>query len=118
MQYYLLVFIYHCHFDNLLGFSDMYIISVHFKIHEEHLAEFMPAMRLQAQNSLNLEPECSGFDVCVSENDDTEVFLYETYSSKEAFHYHLTTEHFLRFNTLITPWVVSRELKGWHKQGH
>jgi len=86
----------------------MYIVTVSFQIKPAHMAAFMPAMQANADESLLREPDCHQFDVCVARDDPNRVFLYEVYTSAEAFQAHLTMSHFKTFNTQTTPWVESK----------
>ena len=86
----------------------MYIVTVSFQIKPAHMAEFAPAMQANADESLSREPDCRQFDVCVALDDPNRVFLYEVYTSAEAFQAHLAMPHFKTFNALITLWVESK----------
>ncbi|MEO7548063.1 MAG: putative quinol monooxygenase [Ramlibacter sp.] len=86
----------------------MYVVTVCFQIKPEHMAKFTPAMQANAEESLLREPDCHQFDVCVALDDANRVFLYEVYTSAEAFQAHLAMPHFKTFNTLTTLWVASK----------
>ncbi len=86
----------------------MYIVTVCFQINPAHTAEFMPAMRANAEESLLREPDCHQFDVCVALDDPNRVFLYEVYTSADAFQLHLAMPHFRAFNALTTPWMANK----------
>ena len=89
----------------------MYIVTVSFQIKPAHLAEFMPAMHANAQESVQSEPGCHQFDVCVAQNDPNQVFLYEVYESAEAFLAHQATSHFQHFNAFTALWVSGKTVK-------
>lgn len=86
----------------------MYIVTVCFQIKPARSAEFMPAMQANAAESLLREPDCHQFDVCVALDDPNRVFLYEVYTSAEAFQAHLAMPHFKTFNSLTGSCVESK----------
>lgn len=91
----------------------MFIVSVTFDIKAAHSAEFVDAVLQQAQNSLQLEPECHVFDVCMSDDNPTRVFLYEKYSDAAAFDSHLQSRHFAAFDEQVAPWVAAKHVDTW-----
>lgn len=91
----------------------MFAITVMFQIKPEHTAQFAEAMQANAQFSLDNEPECHRFDVCKDPEDPNSVFLYEIYSSREAFGIHLESAHFKTFDSLVADWVESKAAKAW-----
>ncbi|EWH08830.1 hypothetical protein DS2_15619 [Catenovulum agarivorans DS-2] len=86
----------------------MYVVTVDFIIKPAHLAEFLPAMMENAKTSLEVEPECTYFDVCQSESKSNHIFLYEIYNSEKAFQDHLASEHFKLFSQTVENWVESK----------
>ena len=86
----------------------MFVITVKFVIHEEFIEKFKQRILQQARDSLELEKECHEFDVCHDPNEGTVVFLYETYTDKDAFDVHLNSEHYKNFNEEVTPWVKEK----------
>jgi len=93
---------------------DGYAVVVTFLVAPEHRAAFRSAVLENAAASLRLEPGCSVFDVCEGA-DGTEIFLYEIYDSEAAFKEHLATEHFRRFDVLVTPWVREKRVLTYHR---
>jgi (4S)-4-hydroxy-5-phosphonooxypentane-2,3-dione isomerase len=89
----------------------VFIVIVDFVIKTEHIASFTEAMCENAALSTELEAGCLHFDVCVDPAKPNEFFLYEVYTSKEAFDGHLNSEHFLRFNEKVTQWVNEKRVK-------
>lgn len=89
----------------------MFIVIVDFTIVPQHASEFSVAMCDNAAQSLAVEAGCRQFDVCVDPTNRNEFFLYEVYDSKAAFDLHLKSEHFLRFNEIVAPWVASKLVK-------
>jgi autoinducer 2-degrading protein len=76
----------------------MFVVAVTFEIDPEHVDRFIDLVRMQARNSLTLEPGCHQFDVCIDPQDSTKIFLYELYSDENAFNIHLASSHFKQFN--------------------
>lgn len=89
----------------------MYVVTVKFQIKPEFIADFMPAMMQQASDSLTKEAACTQFDVCISENDQNLVYLYEIYNTKADFDFHLTTEHFQSFSAKVADWVADKQVE-------
>lgn len=70
----------------------------------------MPLMMENARLSVELEPACHQFDVCVSTGGPQEVLLYEVYDSPEAFQAHLKMPHFLSFDAEVRDMVSAKEV--------
>ena len=93
----------------------MYVVTVHFELHPDHVDDFHAAVRRQADNSLALEAECHVFDVLV-DLDGRDVFLYEHYTDQLAFERHLQSEHFRTFDAQVAPWVARKTVQTWRLQ--
>ena len=78
----------------------MYVVTVTFEPRPGKGEAFVARVRRQARDSLEREPGCHHFDVCVAPEGDGRVFLYEIYSDQAAFQVHLESEHFKDFDTL------------------
>ena len=91
-----------------------FAVTVVFVAKPEFRADFRVAMLENAQASRTREPGCRQFDVCESADGST-IFLYEIYDSEAAFKAHLATEHFLRFNATVTPWVAQKRVVTYHR---
>lgn len=91
----------------------MYVITVTFEIDAQHCEEFDNAMIEQARNSLALEEGCLFFDVCRDADRDNRWFLYEIYTSEAAFQDHLASDHFYRFDVLVAPWIIDKQVRSW-----
>ena len=89
----------------------MYVVSVEFKLHPQHAADFQRVVIANARASVADEPGCSQFDVCVAPDDATVVYLYEVYDDRAAFEAHLKTPHYAVFNQEVSPWVASKVIK-------
>jgi quinol monooxygenase YgiN len=95
----------------------MYVIAVHFVIDSNHIGEFMKAVSIQAENSLQLETDCVVFDVCTDPTDACRFYLFEKYSDEGAFKMHLKSAHFHQFDELVKPWVKQKCIEVWNQQG-
>ena len=93
----------------------MYVITVLFSIRSEHTAAFMQAMIANARTSVAEESGCRQFDVCISERDPNDVFLYEVYDSKAAFDAHLASAHFRQFNESTAAWVTAKVINAFER---
>ena len=94
----------------------MFVITVKFVINEKDIEKFKVRMLQQARDSLELEKDCHQFDVCHDPNNKNIVFLYETYTDKNAFNIHLNSKHYLAFNDKVTSWVKEKIVTQLEKQ--
>ena len=88
----------------------MYVVTVTFEIESDHIPQFLPLVRSRAQTSLNQEPGCRRFDVCVAD-DESSVFLYEVYADQAAFETHLESSHFRAFDAAVAPLIAGKLVK-------
>lgn len=91
--------------------SPTFAIVVTFQIRPECVDDFLRRVRQQASDSLRLEDGCQQFDVLVDETNAATIVLYETYDDAAAFTAHRETPHFADFNSTVTPWIVSKEVR-------
>ena len=92
----------------------MYIVAVKFLVKDGEMDNFMPPMLKQAEDSLSKEPNCTRFDVAVSDENPNLVFLYEIYNTKADFDFHLETAHFASFAEKIGPFVADKQVEIFH----
>ncbi|SNS93701.1 putative quinol monooxygenase [Antarctobacter heliothermus] len=88
----------------------MYAVTVCFEINPETADAFLDLMRQNARASVRDEPGCHQFDVCTDVDRPGEVFLYEIYDDRAAFEAHMTTAHFISFESASAPFVVSKDV--------
>ena len=88
----------------------MYVVVVDFTIKPEFVGRFRERVRQQARDSLEREPECHVFDVCIDPARDGCVLLYEVYSERGAFDAHLESTHFIDFDNSVRDWVESKQV--------
>ena len=86
----------------------MYVITVLFSIRSEHTSAFFQAIVANARTSVAEESGCRQFDVCLSDRDRSDVFLYEVYDSKAAFDAHLASAHYRQFTETTAAWVSAK----------
>ena len=94
----------------------MFVITVDFEIKSEFVNEFRNRVLQQAKDSLNNEKKCFTFDVCFDEKNTNKVFLYEIYQDKDAFDYHLKSDHYLSFDKDVKNWVTKKIVNQLIKQ--
>jgi (4S)-4-hydroxy-5-phosphonooxypentane-2,3-dione isomerase len=93
----------------------MHVVTVLFRIKSGSERLFLERVSAQARASLEGEAGCLQFDVCVSDNDPGEVFLYELYEDSAAFDLHLQTSHFLSFDAAARPDVLEKTVRRWNR---
>lgn len=93
----------------------MYVVVVEFEVHPDQLADFVEAVKEQARNSLNAEPLCYRFDVCLPHDADSTVYLYEVYRDAQAFQEHLQTRHFAEFDTHVSEMIQKKSVRTMDK---
>ena len=91
----------------------MFVVTVEFEVEPERAEQFRVAVVAQARNSLELESECTRFDVSVDADDSARFFLYELYTDEAAFRSHLDTPHYFRFDETVSAWVVTKTVRSW-----
>ncbi|WP_308916672.1 putative quinol monooxygenase [Jannaschia sp. LMIT008] len=94
----------------------MFVVCVTFDLREGTLDDAMPLFRKQAAASLDREPDCRRFDVCVDEGAGR-VFLYEIYTDRASFDVHLATDHFAAFDAAIAAFVADKAVATYHLDG-
>jgi autoinducer 2-degrading protein len=93
----------------------MYVVIVEFTIRAEFALRFLDRVRQQARDSLELEPECHVFDVCVDPGRDDFVLLYEIYSDCGAFDTHLASSHFIDFDKTVRAWICDKQVASFER---
>ncbi len=89
----------------------MYVVTVEFDVHAQHLAAFVPLMRENARASRAREPGCRQFDVCTDPARPNCVFLYEIYADRAAFDAHLASPHFRHFDAAVRDMVAGKAVR-------
>lgn len=91
----------------------MFVVTVLCEITEGQEKSFRYAVCRQARNSLEQEPHCHRFDVCIDPTDPGKVFLYEIYTNRAAFNAHLQSAHFRLFDDQVRPWLTAKKVMAW-----
>ena len=94
----------------------MYVVTVEFVIKPEQMPAFMPLMVGNARASLEQEPGCRQFDVCVDPAKRNTVFLYEVYDDRAAFDEHLATAHFRSFDAAVKDMVAEKRVRTYERK--
>lgn len=89
----------------------MYVVVVSIDVFKDHLGPFMEHVRTQARNTLENEPGCHVFDVCVRSENPTSVLLYEVYDDADAFQHHLNAPYFADFDSSVRPMMIRKEVQ-------
>ena len=89
----------------------MFAVVVTFEIKSSETAEFLTAMKKNAQTSLANETGCHQFDVCTDPDRPNEVFLYELYTDEAAFDVHRSSTHFRDFNAQVGTMISRKDVK-------
>lgn len=91
----------------------MLVVTVEFRIHPQHIADFRREVQGHAQRTLTRESGCCQFDVCWRPEQPDRIFLYEKYDDVAAFEHHKGTDHLKYFSELVPDWVAERDLRIW-----
>ena len=89
----------------------MYVVLVEFTVRDPQVEAFVERVRQQARDSLEREPGCRRFDVCVDPAARDRVVLYELYDDREAFDRHLASAHYADFDATVAAWVTDRQVR-------
>ncbi len=89
----------------------MIVLLVDFEIKDGAMENFMPLMRQQAENSVQLEDGCLQFDVCTDPGSPQTVVLYEVYESRAAVDLHMETTHFKSFDHAVADMIVNKSVR-------
>jgi autoinducer 2-degrading protein len=93
----------------------MYVVTVEFVVKPEYAAAFGREVVVNARRSLDAEPGCRQFDVCVVHDDPATFFLYEVYAGRAAFDEHLATTHFRAFDAAVGSWVARKTVRTFER---
>ena len=89
----------------------MYVVMVEFTVMPGKIDAFRQRVRQQAEDSLNLEPACQVFDVCIDPDRAESLLLYEVYTNQSAFEDHLASDHFLRFDSDVRGMLQNKQVR-------
>jgi autoinducer 2-degrading protein len=84
----------------------MLVLLVTVRVKPEHLAEFLPAARHNAEHAVADEPGCLRFDI-IQDREDQHLFrFYEVYKDDAALAAHRQTPHFKKYIEASAPWMA------------
>lgn len=83
-------------------------LIVEFHCKPDHVDEFVNYAKHHAQRVRDNEPGCTYFDVSISAEDPTTVFLYEVYKDDEALKHHTQQPYMPGFVEGFQPMVKDR----------
>ena len=86
----------------------MFAVTVQFEIVPEKYQDFLPLMQANARASVEQEPGCHIFDVCIDPNRPNAIFLYELYVDEAAFKKHMEQPHYKTFNDESLGMIASK----------
>jgi (4S)-4-hydroxy-5-phosphonooxypentane-2,3-dione isomerase len=83
----------------------MHITLVHVHVKAEHINDFIAAMQLNHEGSVQ-EPGNRRFDVLQDPEDPAHFLIYEAYSSAETAAAHKATAHYLAWRDSVADWMA------------
>lgn len=86
----------------------MLTLFVSLTVRPDSRARFLKAIETQASRSLQDEPGCLRFDVCVDRDDPNRFLLYEIYADEAAFENHRSTPHFAEWRRAADAYVLNQ----------
>ena len=75
----------------------MIVLIARYTVRPGHVDEVLDALRAMGERVRADEPGCALYQVCQSQEQPSELLLYEQYRDEEAVRAHRTTPHFLEF---------------------
>ena len=84
----------------------MVILHVTVQIKPEHMAEYLEAVRHDAEHSEKDEPGCLRFDVSQAKDDPNRFYYYEVYRDEAALEAHRQAPHFKLYAEKVKPWLA------------
>ncbi len=87
-----------------------FAIIVAFRLKPGAKAAFLRLIRDNARASCREEPGCRRFDVLATPSEADRIVLYEIYDDRAAFHAHVKTDQFARFNEASEHLVAHKEV--------
>jgi autoinducer 2-degrading protein len=85
----------------------MLVLHVTIQVQPEHAADFLKAVRHDAEHSEKDEPGCLRFDVIRDGDDPNRFYFYEVYRDEAALEAHRQTAHFKLYFETTRTWLAS-----------
>lgn len=89
----------------------MFVVCVYFEVKSGEEGAFEHLVSQQASNSLRSEPDCTQFDICKDPKAPENFFLYERYTSEQAFQHHLQSDHFVAFDEASKDMIAEKRVQ-------
>lgn len=87
-----------------------FVVMVDFRLRPGARSDFRRLIDENARASCRDEAGCRRFDVLEPPSDADRVVLYEIYDDRAAFHAHVETGHFARFNEASASLVADKQV--------
>ncbi len=94
----------------------MFVVIVKIEVDAENQRMFNNAAKKQAEVTLDRERGCLKYDVCTDLRRKSNFMLLQEYESKEAYDFHLKSEHYTTFDQITATWVAMRMVELWEKE--
>ena len=85
----------------------MIVLQVTVQVKPERRAEFLEAVRHDAEHSEKDEPGCLRFDVIQDRDDPCRLYYYEVYKDEAALAAHRESPHFKQYAETIKDWLAA-----------
>ena len=89
----------------------MFVVVAAFELDPADQDRFLVLAREDAVSSVEREPGCHQFDVCVDPEKNGSVLFYEVYDDLAAFEDHKRTQHFKVFDDGSRPLIIRSEVR-------
>ena len=89
----------------------MFVVVAAFKVSPADRERFLAVAHEDATKSVESEPGCRQFDVCVDPAQEGSILFYEVYDDAVAFEEHKRTNHFNTFDEGNRPLIVRSDVR-------
>ena len=88
----------------------MHVVVVFLEAEAGRQREMADALLVHAKTSLEREPGCHRYDVCLDPIENSAFLLYQIYADEAACMAHRELPHYAEFRVLTDPWTRSRRV--------
>jgi quinol monooxygenase YgiN len=89
----------------------MFVVVAAFEVNPADRERFLAVAHEDATKSVESEPGCRQFDVCVDAAREGSILFYEVYDDAAAFEKHKRTNHFRIFDEGSRPLIVRSDVR-------
>jgi (4S)-4-hydroxy-5-phosphonooxypentane-2,3-dione isomerase len=89
----------------------MFVVVAAFEVNPADWERFLAVANEDAIMSVEREPGCRQFDVCVDPAREGSILFYEVYDDAAAFEEHKRTDHFKTFDEGSRPLIVRSDVR-------